>query len=180
MSETFEIRRCGSDWTLMGGTSETNLLDPDRGLLEDAIARWRRSGEKPMRITTPQAYAEAAARIQTLSDAPEGGEQAVELAELVAAVRHWEARKSSLGVGDASAPGNTHTAQRAGQPGAEDEHRAGPNPRSPNPTGPHPPFEESDTEGLAAEKHTAAPTETSQDALPADRPSGTIRLVRGD
>lgn len=180
MSETFEIRRCGRDWTLMSGRSETHLRDPDRGLLEDAIARWRSAGEEPMRITTLQAYAEAASRIHTLSDAPEGSEQAVELAELVAAVRHWEARKSSLGVGDASAPGNTHTAQRAGQPGAEDELRAGPNPRSPNPTGPHPPFEESDTEGLAAEKHIAAPAEGSRDTKPADRPSGTIRLVRGD
>lgn len=180
MSKTFEIRRCGSDWTLTSGTSVSHLRNPDRGLIEDAVARWRRSGEDPMRITTPQAYAEAAARIQTLSDAPEGSEQAVELAELVAAVRHWEARKSSLGVGDASAPGNTHTAQRAGQPGAENEHRAGPNPRSPNPTGPHPPFEGNDTEGLAAEKHTAAPAETSRDAPPADRPSGTIRLGRGD
>lgn len=180
MSKTFEIRRCGSDWTLTSGTFVTHLRNPDRGLLEDAVERWRRSGEEPMRITTPQAYTEAAARIQSLSDAPEGSQQAVELAELVAAVRHWETRKSSLGVGDASAPGNTHTAQRAGQPGAEDEHRAGPNPRSPNPTGPHPPFEENDTEGLAAEKHTAAPAETSRDATPADWPSGTIRLVHGD
>lgn len=52
---------------------------------------------------------------------------------------------------DASAAYNT--ARRPGQPGEENENRAGPNPRSTHPTGPHAPYEADDPEGFAAEKH---------------------------
>jgi hypothetical protein len=50
-------------------------------------------------------------------------------------------------------PAGFDTAPRPGQPGEQDQRRAGPNPRSPNPTGPHAPYEPDDREGLAAEKH---------------------------
>jgi len=45
------------------------------------------------------------------------------------------------------------TAPRPGQSGAQEQRRAGPNPRSPHPTGPHAPYEPDDPEGLAAGKH---------------------------
>ncbi|WP_186419609.1 hypothetical protein [Bosea sp. CS1GBMeth4] len=45
------------------------------------------------------------------------------------------------------------TAPRPGQPGAQEQRRAGPNPRSAHPTGPHAPYEADDPEGLAAGKH---------------------------
>ncbi|CAN7424165.1 hypothetical protein LJR090_003389 [Bosea sp. LjRoot90] len=45
------------------------------------------------------------------------------------------------------------TAQRPGQSGAQDQRRAGPNPRSAHQTGPHAPYELGDPEGLAAGKH---------------------------
>lgn len=45
------------------------------------------------------------------------------------------------------------TAPRPGQSGAQEQRRAGPNPRSAHPTGPHAPYEADDPEGLAAGKH---------------------------
>lgn len=45
------------------------------------------------------------------------------------------------------------TAPRPGQPGAQEQRRAGPNPLSAHPTGPHAPYEADDPEGLAAGKH---------------------------
>ena len=45
------------------------------------------------------------------------------------------------------------TAPRPGQSGAQEQRRAGPNPRSAHPTGPHAPYEPDDPEGLAAGKH---------------------------
>ena len=178
MTATFEIRRFGSDWILTSGAAVTHLRKPARGVVEDAVTKWQSAEGNPMRITTAEAYTAAAARIQSLSDAKEGSPQAEELAELIAAVRQWDARKSSLGQGDASAPGNTRTAQRPGQPGAADETRAGPNPRSPHPTGAHPPFARGDTESFAAAKHEADPAESSGDALPAGRRSAMIRSIR--
>ena len=112
MTATFEIRRSGSDWILTSGAAVTHLRKPARGVVEDAVTKWQGAEGNPMRITTAEAYTAAAARIQSLSDAKEGSPQAEELAELIAAVRQWDARKSSLGQGDASAPGNTRTAQR--------------------------------------------------------------------
>lgn len=48
------------------------------------------------------------------------------------------------------------TAPRPGQPGAHEQRRAGPNPRSTHPTGPHAPYEPDDPEGFAAGKHEHA------------------------
>lgn len=127
-----------------------------------------------MRITTAQAYQEIAAKIQGLSGAKEGTSEAKELADLVAAAREWEHTSSH---GDVSAPGRFHTARRPGQPGNEAEHRAGPNPRSPHPTGPHPPYDPHDPEGTAAEKHDSGGGGTAPEGDPANRPSGTVRVV---
>lgn len=51
------------------------------------------------------------------------------------------------------APAAYRTARRPGQPGEEQEYRAGPSPLSENATGPHAPYEPQDPEGLAAGKH---------------------------
>ena len=50
-------------------------------------------------------------------------------------------------------PASFTTAPRPGQSGADEQRRAGPNPRSAHPTGPHAPYEPDDPEGLAAGKH---------------------------
>lgn len=50
-------------------------------------------------------------------------------------------------------PASFATAPRPGQSGADEQRRAGPNPRSAHPTGPHAPYEPDDPEGLAAGKH---------------------------
>ena len=76
------------------------------------------------------------------------------MAELVAAIQRWESRPIQ---GDASSPGHFNTVPRPGQPGEQNEYRAGPNPRSGHPTGPHPPYEPDDPEGTAAEKHHGKP-----------------------
>ncbi len=75
------------------------------------------------------------------------------------------------------APAAYDTARRPGQPGEENESRAGPNPRSPHPTGPHAPYEPDDPEGLAAEKHRSGPMETPDEETSERKPSGTIRIV---
>lgn len=49
-------------------------------------------------------YEAAAARANALSDAPEGSEAAAELAELVAALREWEARREPQGHGPEENP----------------------------------------------------------------------------
>lgn len=54
-------------------------------------------------------------------------------------------------------PAHYKTAQRPGQSGEETERRAGPSPRSAHPTGPSAPYEPTDPEGLAAEKHRVEP-----------------------
>jgi hypothetical protein len=75
------------------------------------------------------------------------------------------------------APAAYDTARRAGQPGDENESRAGPNPRSAHPTGPHAPYEPDDPEGLAAEKHHSEPVEIRDEAPGQRKPSGTIEIV---
>jgi hypothetical protein len=76
------------------------------------------------------------------------------------------------------APAAYKTARRPGQSGEENEHRAGPNPRSSHPTGPHAPYEPNDTDGLAAEKHYS---DRIADAGICEEPevtaSGTIKVV---
>ncbi|TQI76438.1 hypothetical protein FHT98_4232 [Bosea sp. AK1] len=74
-------------------------------------------------------------------------------------------------------PAAFSTARRPGQPGDENESRAGPNPRSAHATGPHAPYEPHDPEGLAAEKHHSDPVEISEDAVNERKPSGTIKIV---
>lgn len=177
MTKTFEIRRNGAEWALDDGVTIVAMREPTREILERAVVSWQVAEENQMRIATTQAYEEAAARIQRLADAKEGTPEARELADLVAAVQDWEARKSPLGEGDASAPGYFRTARHLGQPGDETELRAGPNPRSPHSTGPHPPFETQDPEGMAAEKHRPKAADASSKGEPAERPSGTIRSV---
>lgn len=54
-------------------------------------------------------------------------------------------------------PAAFETAPRPGQSGADEQRRAGPNPRSDHPTGPHAPYEPGDPEGLAARKHETGP-----------------------
>jgi hypothetical protein len=75
------------------------------------------------------------------------------------------------------APAAYGTARRPGQPGDENENRAGPNPRSAHPTGPHAPYEPDDPEGLAAEKHHSEPMEIGDKAMGERKPSGTIEIV---
>ena len=75
------------------------------------------------------------------------------------------------------APAAYGTARRPGQPGDENESRAGPNPRSAHPTGPHAPYEPDDPEGLAAEKHHSEPVEIPDEALGERKSSGTIKIV---
>ena len=75
------------------------------------------------------------------------------------------------------APAAYGTARRSGQPGDENESRAGPNPRSAHPTGPHAPYELDDPEGLAAEKHHSEPVEIRDEAAGERKPSGTIKIV---
>lgn len=76
------------------------------------------------------------------------------------------------------APAAYKTARRPGQSGEENEHRAGPNPRSAHPTGPHAPYEPNDPDGLAAEKHYS---DRIDDPGIAEEPkvaaSGTIKVV---
>jgi len=55
------------------------------------------------------------------------------------------------------APAPFATASRPGQSGAQEQRRAGPNPRSAHPTGPHAPYEPDDPEGLAAGKRQRDP-----------------------
>jgi hypothetical protein len=76
---------------------------------------------------------------------------------------------------DAPAPYNT--ARRPGQPGEENENRAGPNPRSAHPTGPHAPYEPDDPEGLAAEKHHSETVQAVENEDEQRKPSGTIKIV---
>lgn len=75
------------------------------------------------------------------------------------------------------APAAYGTARRPGQPGDENESRAGPNPRSAHPTGPHAPYEPADPEGLAAEKHHSEPAEIRDEPPRERKPSGTIKIV---
>jgi len=75
------------------------------------------------------------------------------------------------------APAAYNTARRPGQPGDENENRAGPNPRSTHPTGPHAPYEPDDLEGLAAEKHRSESVEIQDKAEERRKPSGTIKIV---
>ncbi|UZF90770.1 hypothetical protein [Bosea sp. NBC_00550] len=74
-------------------------------------------------------------------------------------------------------PAGYSTARRPGQPGEENEHRAGPNPRSAHPTGPHAPYEPRDSEGLAAEKHHSGTVEIGGGEVPEREPSGTIKVI---
>ncbi len=74
------------------------------------------------------------------------------------------------------APAAYTTARRPGQPGEENENRAGPNPRSTHPTGPHAPYEKDDPEGFAAEKHHSE-VEVGQTEAQERTPSGTITIV---
>ncbi len=60
-----------------------------------------------------------------------------------------------------AAPGRYGTPQRVGQPGEQDQRRAGPSPLSGHPTGPHAPYDADDGEGTAAVKHG-----TSRDGEP--------------
>ncbi|RYE34805.1 MAG: hypothetical protein EOP23_03030 [Hyphomicrobiales bacterium] len=83
--------------------------------------------------------------------------------------------KNSDRVTDAPAPYDT--ARRPGQPGDENESRAGPNPRSAHPTGPHAPYEPDDPEGLAAEKHHSERVEMRTEPAEERKPSGTIKVV---
>nr|WP_047578558.1 hypothetical protein [Methylobacterium sp. ZNC0032] len=75
------------------------------------------------------------------------------------------------------APAAYNTARRPGQPGEEDENRAGPSPRSTHPTGPHAPYEADDPEGFAAEKHHPEVGGGQQTAAQERKPSGTITIV---
>lgn len=75
------------------------------------------------------------------------------------------------------APAAYGPARRPGQPGDQNESRAGPNPRSAHPTGPHAPYEPQDPEGLAAGKHHSQPVEMQAEASDDRKPSGTIRIV---
>lgn len=50
-----------------------------------------------MQIENNDEYEAAAARANALSDAPEGSKAAAELAELVAALRQWEASREPQG-----------------------------------------------------------------------------------
>lgn len=129
-----------------------------------------------MKIDTIQAYEAARARMRQIAHAGEGTPEAAEMTELMAAVQAWEIRPVQGGV---SSPGQFNTAQRPGQPGEQNEHRAGPSPRSVHPSGPHPPYDADDPEGTAAEKHHGGPTPAPvpmQDET-ARRTSGTIRIV---
>jgi hypothetical protein len=75
------------------------------------------------------------------------------------------------------ARGAYNTARRPGQPGDENENRAGPNPRSAHPTGPHAPYEPGDSDGLAAEKHHSEPVELPAEPVNQHNASGTVRIV---
>jgi hypothetical protein len=75
------------------------------------------------------------------------------------------------------APAAYRTARRPGQSGEDGEHRAGPNPRSAHPTGPHAPYEHSDSQGIAAEKHWSEPAVHSDPTEPKPRSSGTIKVI---
>lgn len=63
-------------------------------------------------------------------------------------------------------PGRYNTVPRPGQSGAQDERRAGPNPRSQHPTGPHAPYEPDDLDGTAAVKHDTAGQPAPAEPLP--------------
>jgi hypothetical protein len=76
------------------------------------------------------------------------------------------------------APAAFKTARRPGQSGEENEHRAGPNPRSAHPTGPHAPYDLSDPDGLSAEKHYSdriGDSDRGEEPKPAS--SGTIKII---
>lgn len=55
-----------------------------------------------------------------------------------------------------NSPGRHETPRRPGQPGEEDQRRAGPSPLSQHATGPHPPYEGYERDGAAAIKHVPA------------------------
>lgn len=131
------------------------------------------AGMKQMNIQSVEAYEAAQARIREITGAEEGTPEAAEMAELVAAIQRWESRPIQ---GDASSPGHFNTVPRPGQPGEQNEYRAGPNPRSGHPTGPHPPYEPDDPEGTAAEKHHGKPAPLERKGARA-QPSGTIEIV---
>ncbi|MDU0343718.1 hypothetical protein [Bosea rubneri] len=57
-----------------------------------------------MLIENHDEYEAAAARANALSDAPEGSEAAEELAELVAALREWDARREPASEGQEHNP----------------------------------------------------------------------------
>ena len=78
------------------------------------------------------------------------------------------------------APVPYRTAQRPGQPGDQDERRAGPNPLSDNPTGPHAPYERDDRDGAAASKHRTAPAPGPVVAAPTKpAPSQNFQTIDG-
>lgn len=172
---TLDIRRNGDSWLLDDGVAHLQIDKPAAGMIETFILDWNAEEAAPMIIDTIAAYEAAIARIHELSDAKEGTAEAAELAALIAGVRGWEEHEAQRG--DASSPGRFHTPRRPGQPGEESEIRPGPNPRSINSTGPHPPYESDDPEGIAAQKHLPARSEQAGSREPADRPSGTIRVV---
>ncbi|MGO4408327.1 hypothetical protein AB4Z10_29255 [Bosea sp. RAF48] len=47
MTKSFEIRRSGNDWTLTCGAAVTHLLEPARGVVEDAVTKWQSAEGNP-------------------------------------------------------------------------------------------------------------------------------------
>lgn len=174
MSVTLTIRREGDDWFVEDGAVRVHITKPSGGIIEQFVANWDAKEITPMAIASSAAYEAAKARIHQLAHAKEGSTEAEELAGLIAAVKDWEDRQLT---GAASAPGHFDTPRRPGQPGEEDESRAGPNPRSRHASGPHPPYEANDLEGAAAEKHVASTASHPDPAEAATRPSGNIRTI---
>lgn len=75
-------------------------------------------------------------------------------------------KDKSITPAGSGSPGRHETPRRPGQPGEQDQRRAGPSPESQHPTGPHAPYEGYESDGAAAIKHETAGQNAEANAQP--------------